>query len=239
MKTHYCLTNKVKALLLRCFLFGIFFINVFNTSAQHFITVGTGNPYLPMNIIIDSAFSNGSLLQAGDEIAVFDVNGSGNEICVGQVSITNTFTSDTNYIINATADDPTTPEQDGFMVGDSIIFRYWDNSSNKEIILLNSVFNPALDSTYQLQGTASTGLTGFSYETWTGEVDTVWNNKNNWNFNRIPTLQFDVVIPASPVGNRFPSVIIQSAITNNITVEDSAIITIYGKLTVGYSGSPY
>ena len=231
--------NKPNALLTRHFFLFAFFFYAVNTSAQHFVSVGTGNPYLPMNIIIDSAFSNGSLLQAGDEIAVFDVNGSGTEICVGQVSITTTFTSDTNYIINATADDPTTTEQDGFIVGDSIIFRYWNNSSNKETILINAVFNPALDSTYQLQGTASTGLTGYSYETWTGEADTVWNNKNNWNFNRIPTLQFDVVIPTSPVGNRFPSVTIQNAITNNITVEDGAIITIYGKLTLGYSGSPY
>jgi hypothetical protein len=224
-------------------LFFLFFFFVFETeikSQQHFNPVNTGNPYLPMNIIVDSALLDNGLLQAGDEIAVFDVNAAGDEICVGQVSILSAFTADTNYIINASADDPTTPEQDGFIAGNEIVFRYWDNNKSCEIILINKVFDPALDNVYQTQGTAKVGTDGYSYETWTGEVDTVWSTSGNWNFNRVPSLLFDVVIPNNPAGGRFPVVLSQNAKCNNITIEENATLIIAGKLTIGeYTGDPF
>lgn len=211
----------------------------YNSSAQHFQVITSNNPYMPMNIIVNSACLDGGLLQTDDEIAVFDVNESGTEICVGQVTIINEFTSDTNYIITATADDPTTMGvQDGFIIGNEIIFRYWDSDKNTEIILVSSTFDPALDGDYQSFGTALVELEGFSYETWTGAVDTVWNNVANWNFGRIPNLLFDVLIPSSPTGSYFPSISVLDARCKNITIENNSTLKIYGKLTLGYIGPP-
>ena len=219
--------------LLKPYLIILLLLTETGLNAQHFTPVNTGNPYLPMNIIIDSAFLDNGLLQINDEIAVFDINGDGSAICVGQVSITSEFTSDTNYIINASADDPTTSEQDGFINGNEIIFRYWDSSKGREIILINKTFAPSLDDVYQTQGTAKSGLDGYSYETWTGNADTVWSNASNWSFNRIPSLQFDVIIPNTPTGNRFPVVSSQEAKCFNLTIEENATIKITGKLTIG------
>jgi hypothetical protein len=232
--------NKYKAISIFLFLL---LVSVFATKIkcqQHFSPVNTGNPDQSTNIIIDSALLDSVVLQENDEITFFDVNVSGNEICVGQVSITTEFTADTNYIINASADDPTTPEQDGFIAGNEIVFRYWDNNKSCEIILINKVFDPALDNVYQTQGTAKVGTDGYSYETWTGEVDTVWSTSGNWNFNRVPSLLFDVVIPDSPTGGRFPVVMSQDAKCSNITIEDGAFIKITGKLTIREdTGDPF
>lgn len=231
------LTKTVKITpILFIFIYGLMSTNL---KAQHFNVVYSGNPYSPMNIIINSALLDNLLLQTGDEIAVFDVNGSGQEICVGQVTIINEFTSDTNYIIAASTDDPTTPDiQDGFILGNPIIFRYWDFSENTETVLITATFDPTLDTTYQSFGTALVELSGFSYETWTGAVDTVWNNASNWNFNSIPNLSFDILIPANPTGGHFPSISVLTAKCKNITVENNAILKIHGKLTLGYSGPP-
>jgi len=193
---------------------------------------------MPMNIIINTASLDGLLLQSNDEIAVFDVNGSGQEICVGKVIIINEFTSDTNYIITATADDPTTEVQDGFVTGHEIIFRYWDSSEAIEIILISDSFSSSYSDDYQLQGTALVELDGYSYETWTGAVSTDWNNVANWNFGRLPSLLFDVFIPVSPTGGRFPTITGMDAKCENLTIEENAIITITGKLTLGYTGPP-
>ncbi|MFA5417755.1 MAG: hypothetical protein WC341_04795 [Bacteroidales bacterium] len=95
-----------------------------------------------MGIIINSALLNGAYLQSDDEIAVFDVNGAGAEICVGRVIIINEFSADTNYLISATADDPTTPDvQDGFVAGHTLIFRYWDSSQNLETVLISASYS--------------------------------------------------------------------------------------------------
>ncbi|RLD79846.1 MAG: hypothetical protein DRJ10_08210 [Bacteroidetes bacterium] len=206
-------------------------------SAQHFNVVYSGNPYNPMSIIIDAASLDGGYLQSGDEIAAFDVNDSGTEICVGRVTIIDEFTPDTNYIITASADDPTTPdEQDGFIIGHEIIFRYWNSGESKEILLVAQAYDAGLDDDYQSFGTALVDLDGFTYETWTGTVDTVWNNTANWNFNKIPSLLFDVIIPSSPAGVRFPSISISDAKCNDITIESNAWIKIHGNLQIGSSG---
>ena len=211
----------------------------FNSLAQHFQVITTNNPYMPMNIIVNSASLDGLLLQSGDEIAVFDVNGSEQEICVGMVTVISEFTSDTNSIIVATADDPTTEVQDGFITGNEIIFRYWDSSETIEIILISDSFSSSYNDDYQPQGTALVELDGYSYQTWTGAVSTDWNNVANWNFGCLPSLLFDVLIPANPIGNYFPTITGLDAKCENLTIEENAIITITGKLTLGYTGPPY
>ena len=193
-----------------------------------------------MNIIVNSAALDGLLLQSNDEIGVFDLNGSGYEICVGMVTIISEFTSDTNYIIVATADDPTTEVQDGFVTGHEIIFRYWDSNEALEIILISDSFSSSYSDDYQPQGTALVELDGYSYETWTGAVSTDWNNVANWNFGRVPSLLFDVLIPAIPSGDHDPTITGLDAKCENLTIEDNAIINITstGKLTIGDTGSP-
>ena len=209
-----------------------------NVLAQHFQVITANNPYMPMNIIVNSATLDAGLLQAGDEIAVFDVNGSGQEICVGMVTIISEFTSDTNYIVVATADDPTTNIQDGFIISNDIIYRYWDSYKNLEIVLISDTYSPIYNDDYQLQGTALVELDGYSYETWTGTVSTDWNNTANWNFGRVPSLLFDVLIPANPIGSYWPTITDLDAKCENIIIEENAIINIHGKLTLGYTGPP-
>jgi len=218
----------------RGLLFLIFTLGLKIVIAQHFQVVSSGNPYTPMNIFVSSAQLNGNWLQVADEIAVFDINGAGAQICVGRVTIVNEFLTDTNYIISATADDPTTPDiQDGFVTGHTLIFRYWDNSQNLEIILMSTSYGAGYSDVYQPWGTTLVQLEGSDFITWTGAQDTLWSNAQNWDFNRVPALTFDVFIPASPAGGRFPSVSAMDAKCRNLTTENNTLLKIHGKLTVG------
>ena len=166
-------------------------------SAQHFQTVWSNNPYMPMSIFVDSARLDSVYLQANDEIAVFDTNSAGVEICVGVVILSGEFLPDDNYTINASADDPTTPDQDGFIEGHSIIYRYWDNSEGTEINLFKKVYHPDMDSLYQDLGTALVGLDGYYALIWTGEADNNWHNSANWHINNlIPDSTIRVLIPS-------------------------------------------
>src|SRR5210317_1071318 len=79
-------------------------INTLN--AQHFSTVWSGNPYQPMTFVINAASLDGSGLGAGDEVAVFDVDG-GSEICVGVTVLTGPI-GGSPLIVTASADDPLT-----------------------------------------------------------------------------------------------------------------------------------
>ncbi len=183
---NYCLTLLTLGLLLNL-----------QTQAQHFQTVWSNNPYMPMSIIVDSAFLDSIYLQLNDEIAVFDTNASGNKICVGVIVIESTFAPDTNYVITASADDPTTPEQDGFIDGHEIIYRFWDTSYAEEVTLIKKNYKPGFDINYQSLGTAVAALEGFSAMIWTGTADSNWHNTANWNMNSIiPDSTIRVLIPA-------------------------------------------
>jgi len=183
-------TKRIKWLLSAIILFLVNF-----SFAQHFSTVWSNNPYLPMNIIVDSAFLDGGNLQLNDEIAVFDVGVSGNELCVGVIAMVGEFTPDTNYIVIASTDDPTTPEMDGFIVGHTIIYRYWDDSEAEEYVLVEASYNSGFSIDYQSQGTAIAELNGYAALTWTGTSNNSWNNIANWSLTRLPDTATNVVIP--------------------------------------------
>ncbi|NQT78508.1 MAG: T9SS type A sorting domain-containing protein [Bacteroidetes bacterium] len=89
---------------------------------EHFTTL-TGNPFLPMNILIRDIYSDGFMVEDGDEIAVFDGG-----IEVGSLVIDKS--TGEYQLITARADDPITAEQDGFSEGNQLAFRYWDKSEN-------------------------------------------------------------------------------------------------------------
>ena len=61
---------------------------------QHFVPVYQ-SLYQPMNIILEAATIGAVDLEAGDEIGVFDVDGTGTEICVGAIVLTGPIVSGT------------------------------------------------------------------------------------------------------------------------------------------------
>jgi hypothetical protein len=127
--------------------------------AQHFVPVYQ-SVYQPMNIVINAADIGGLDLEAGDEIAVFDLNGSGQEICVGAVTLAGPVLPGTPLPMVASTDDPLTPEQDGFIDGNPIIFRIWDNSEALELVCVEPLYDPGFDQVFTSLGTALAGISG-------------------------------------------------------------------------------
>lgn len=199
----------------------------FNSFSQHFQTVWANNPYMPMSILVDSARLDSMYLQQNDEIAVYDVNAAGEEICVGYVVLPAEFLPDDNFMIKASADDPTTPEQDGFIEGHNIIYRFWDNSEAAEINLFNCLYNPAMSIAYQELGTALVGLDGFFALIWMGDIDNNWHNAANWNVNNlIPDIHKRVVIPLWCTS--FPIISLSDASCQELKIEEGAMLTVTG-----------
>jgi hypothetical protein len=198
--------------------------------AQHFKVVYGGNAYTPMNIVVDSALLDSALLKKGDEIAAFDTTSTGAVICVGVVIIEND--DSTGNVIIASADDPTTSLQDGFIVGHPVIFKYWDNSEGIEITLINSKFSDSYSDKYAANGTALVDLDGYSYLTWNGNVSNDWYEPGNWNFNKIPDTSFGVFIPVLPSGKFYPAITDTSARCRNLKIADGAELELKGKLNV-------
>ncbi len=112
------------------------------------------NLYQPMNIYVTSAVIDGIDLDAGDEIAVFDGTN-----CVGIVYLDSPIPSGGYIPILLSADDPTTPEIDGFISGNIITYRFWDAERTSEINRMTAnysqgvgVFQPLESSTVSLSG---------------------------------------------------------------------------------------
>ncbi|MDR9457804.1 MAG: T9SS type A sorting domain-containing protein [Salegentibacter sp.] len=60
---------------------------------------------------------------------------------------------------------------------------------------------------------------------WTGEVDTNWNNEENWSCKRIPDLQIDVIIPAGL--QNYPEIKVgANALSNDLTIETGASVLV-------------
>jgi len=146
--------------------------------AQHFSTIWSGNPYQPMSIIVQNATINGIDMEAGDEIAVFDIGDGGASICVGTTVLTGTVTQQNIAIVTASANDPTTGYINGYTSGNQIVFKIWDNSESTEIILVYPTYNAAFSNVFSTFGTALvTNLQGFSaVKTTTGSVTTCQGN---------------------------------------------------------------
>ncbi|NQT78509.1 MAG: hypothetical protein HQ565_12395 [Bacteroidetes bacterium] len=142
------------------------FLSTFNTvNAQHFTTVWSNNPWQPMTFVITAATLDGSGLVAGDEIAIFDVDGV-TEICVGTAVLAGPI-GGSPLIITASADDPLTGAKDGFTDGNAIIYRYWDNSAGVEVICTTPTYDmtPPYVNVFTSLGTAVLSLTGITSPT--------------------------------------------------------------------------
>ncbi len=94
-------------------------------SAQHFQPIWQ-TPFSPMNIYVTSAELDELMLDANDEIAVFDLDDSGNEICVGTTVLTAPIGSGDFELIICSMDDGTVSGvPNGFTAGNEFIFRFW------------------------------------------------------------------------------------------------------------------
>ena len=131
-------------------------------NAQHFVPVYS-SVYQPMNIIVTAATLDGINLGAGDEIGIFDIDGS-NEICVGSVVLTGPIGA-TPLAVVASTDDPLTPEKDGFTAGNTILYRFWDSSENTEIVCVSVTYTPGYDEVFTSLGTAVPALSGITSPT--------------------------------------------------------------------------
>jgi len=69
--------------------------------------------------------------------------------------------------------------------------------------------------------------------TWSGNVSTDWDTPGNWDGNVVPGTSFNVIIPSSPAGGRWPVI---SSGTNaeclNLTLDTGAMLTNNGNLTL-------
>ncbi len=190
-------------------LFTVIFLFISSSlTAQHFSTVWSGNPYQPMSIVVNSATIDNVNCTTGDEIAVFDVDGNGAEICVGVVVLTGEIPSGSPAFITSSTNDPLSSGQDGFIDGHSIIYRIWDSSESTEIIIVNPTYNNSFDIVFTSLGTALlTALDGISaIQTTAGSLT---------------TCQGSVTIPID--------------VTNLIDVGEFSLILDYGTTNLSYT----
>lgn len=121
---------------------------------NHFAKVWSGNPYLAMNIYVTSAKLDEIDLGPGDEIGIFD-----GDVCVGSGILTESIPVGGFLAIIASTDDPATPAIDGFTVGHTISYRYWDFDNAIEINLVTPAYS-AGNGTFASLGTSVVDLVG-------------------------------------------------------------------------------
>jgi len=95
------------------------------TTQYYSFAKNTGNSY---SIVICSASIEGNSLENGDEIGVFDITASGDTLCVGGVAFPGSYPVG----LAAWIDNDRTTEQDGYIRGNTMIFKIYDVSSGIE-----------------------------------------------------------------------------------------------------------
>lgn len=145
------------------------------TAGQHFNPIWTENPYQPMNILLSSATLDGQDFNNGDEIGVFNVDGSGNDICVGVGVISGTVAPNSLLSIVVSADDPNTPDVDGFTSGNTIVYKAWDAGAQTEYASYQANYNPSFDNTFSPLGTALVDVAFLSSVTQSTSLNLGWN----------------------------------------------------------------
>jgi len=157
----------------------LFIIAISSTvNAQHFTAIWLENPWTPMSIVVQEATINGSNMEAGDEIAVFDIGDGGARICVGTFVLSGEL-SPSNIAMIIASQDEVGGGINGFTPGHSIIFRLWDVSDSAEILITLPFFDISFDTVYQTLGTALiTSLEGSTaVETTVEDISSCQGNK--------------------------------------------------------------
>ncbi len=124
-------------------------------TVTHFVPVWwPRNDMDHMNLYALTAKLDGTDLQPGDEIGIFD-----GDICVGAGVLTEVLTGSNFLSIIVSRDDPDTPEKDGYTSGNQIMFKIWDASESKEITYTEAtytsgegIFSKGTTSTFNLSG---------------------------------------------------------------------------------------
>ncbi len=124
------------------------------TMPRHFRPIWSGNGYDHMNIYLTEITEGASMLQAGDEIAVFD-----GDLCVGTTVIQHQNQNQNLFAVAVSADDPTTETRDGFTAGNEISFRIWRADANSEVIVNTVQFYPGYSNSFEPLGTTVAGVT--------------------------------------------------------------------------------
>ncbi len=124
----------------------------------HFNTAHQGNPYQAMNIFVKNINLTGIDLDIGDEVAVYDVTEANEPVCVGSTIINGSVNNQNPLIIIASADDPLSEIQDGFIQNHEIMFRYYDISSDTEYDQVNAEFDLEYTHTFTELGTSIADL---------------------------------------------------------------------------------
>lgn len=69
---------------------------------------------------------------------------------------------------------------------------------------------------------------------WTGTVSTDWKNAGNWSNGKTPSQAYNIIIPASPTGGRFPAIAASDTVyCQNLTLETGAQLSVNGTLVIG------
>ncbi|MGB3923246.1 MAG: PKD domain-containing protein [Bacteroidales bacterium] len=128
-----------------------------------------GNGADHMNFYIATATLDGTNLQPGDMIAVFD-----GEICVGVGGVTEVLTGSNPLPVSVSRDDEYTPEIDGYTPGNSATYRIWD-ASEDEIHHYTTADYISGDGVFLVGATAYLNLSAVSPLTHTINISSGWN----------------------------------------------------------------
>jgi len=133
-------------------LFSFLFITLSLHAQPHFIKVWSGNGVDHMNINLVTAQLNGIDLVAGDEIGIFD-----GSLCVGSTVLTVPLSMSSILSVVVSRNDGS---GNGYTVGHSITYKYYDQSSASEVEPVTPTYytnNPSWSS----DGLFAIGATGF------------------------------------------------------------------------------
>ncbi len=133
-----------------------------NSFAQgHFVVAFPGNGQDHMNIFVLTATIGGVPLKAGDEIAAFD-----DTICCGKVILVQPININNNKTyIDIKASRKDYGQSDGFSIGNTISYKFWDSEKKIEISGITAEYYdpptglPTLAPTYSSSGSAFVKLT--------------------------------------------------------------------------------
>jgi len=136
----------------------VLFISIFIFSIAkadrpvHFDPCYIGNGYNLMTFFITSATIDGIDMEEGDEIGIFD-----DTLCVGAGVLEDTIS--VVFQVNASADDPDTPEKDGFTDDNTATFKLWDSDQQLEVVNVTTTYSMG-EGNFEQLGTSMVSLNG-------------------------------------------------------------------------------
>ncbi len=104
----------------------------------HFTKIWSGGAFNPMTITVSSAAIDGLLMQAGDEVGIFD-----GDNCVGAavlIEAVDSLDNNTYLYVTCSADDPNDPGIDGFVAGNDVEYRLWDDVLQEEFTVVDAEY---------------------------------------------------------------------------------------------------